>query len=328
MNQRDQNQGGRRGGRGHPDEGGEQGRGFADERDHDPRSWRERLAAQFRDPHRPEPQWLREDRERAGGHGREWGESQREARYQAGMDQDRMDDDRMDQHRIEQQRMDQRRMEHDRLDQDRMDQRRMARERIDREDEYNRQRARDEHDLSTGWEPARWSGDDYFSGQRQYGGFRVGTSEGLGGATGDYARPSFGGSYGNASGYGGESRWGSRSGYEVGAHQRDVSRSFRGLGPASYQRPDERIRDDVYERLTDSHIIDAREILVEVHQGNVTLSGTVHERRMRYAAEDLVANVMGVANINNQLKVEREGPPPTTLGRGDVPTGDPSDKHH
>ena len=52
MNQRDQNQGGRRGGRGHPDEGGEQGRGFADERDHDPRSWRERLAAQFRDPHR------------------------------------------------------------------------------------------------------------------------------------------------------------------------------------------------------------------------------------------------------------------------------------
>ena len=37
MNQRDQNQGGRRGGRGHPDEGGEQGRGFADERDHDPR---------------------------------------------------------------------------------------------------------------------------------------------------------------------------------------------------------------------------------------------------------------------------------------------------
>ena len=156
----------------------------------------------------------------------------------------------------------------------------MARERIDREDEYNRQRARDEHDLSTGWEPARWSGDDYFSGQRQYGGFRVGTSEGLGGATGDYSRPSFGGTYGNASGYGGESRWGSRSGYEVGAHQRDTSRSFRGLGPASYQRPDERIRDDVYERLTDSHIIDAREILVEVHQGNVTLSGTVHERRM------------------------------------------------
>ena len=318
MNQRDQNQGGRRGGRGRPDEGGEQGRGFADEHDHDPRSWRERLAAQFHTPHRPEPQWLREDRERAAGPGREWGESQREARYQAGMDQDHMDE----------QRMDQRRMEQERIDEDRMEQRRMARERIDREDEYNRLRAREEHDLSTGWEPARWSGDDYFSGQRQYGGFRVGTSEGLGGSTGDYARPSFGGSYGNASGYGGESRWGSRSGYEVGAHQRDVRRSFRGLGPASYQRPDERIRDDVYERLTDSHIIDAREIMVEVHQGNVTLSGTVHERRMRYAAEDLVANVMGVANINNQLRVEREGPPPTTLGTGHGPTGDPSDNQH
>lgn len=319
MNQRDQNQGGRRGG-GHRDEGMHRGHeGGQDSRDQDhlrdqdqdPRSWRERLAAQFRDPHRSEPQWLREDRERAagrgeGGGGREWGDASRGQERDAGYDSAYRRSARADQLRAEQER---------------------ERER-EREDEASRMRARGEHDLSTGWEPARWSDDDYFSGRGDYGGFRVGTSSGLGGPVGDYGRPSFGGSYGEASGYGTGSRWGSRSGYEVGAHQRDVRRSFRGLGPASYKRPDERIRDDVYERLTDSHIIDARNIMVEVNQGNVTLSGKVTERRMRYAAEDLVADVMGVSNINNQLQVEREGPPPTTMGTPMPPTGDPSDKHH
>ena len=133
-------------------------------------------------------------------------------------------------------------------------------------------------------------------------------------------RPTFGHSYGDASGYG------SRAGWDLGTHQRDIGgRSFRGLGPQSYKRPDERIRDDVYERLTDSHHVDARNIMVEVNQGNVTLNGTVGERRMRYLAEDLVEGVMGVANINNQLKVQSEAKSPST----GTPTGDqPDNKRH
>ena len=131
------------------------------------------------------------------------------------------------------------------------------------------------------------------------------------------ARHDFGGRYGGASGYGrerigygSESSYGSRAGWDLGAHQRDIGgqrggQSFRGMGPQEYKRSDERIREDVCERLTDSHAIDARNVMVEVNQGNVTLSGTVHERRMRYAAEDLVERIGGVANINNQLRVQK-----------------------
>ena len=62
----------------------------------------------------------------------------------------------------------------------------------------------------------------------------------------------------------------------------------------------------MHEKLTESHEIDGRNIMVDVNQGNVTLTGTVPERRMRYAAEDLVEGCMGVSNINNQLKVQSE----------------------
>lgn len=114
--------------------------------------------------------------------------------------------------------------------------------------------------------------------------------------------------YGSQYRGGSETGYGSRSGYQLGSHQGDTGyqRSYRGLGPQSYKRPDERIRDDVYERLTDDDRIDARQVMVDVNQGNVTLTGTVPERQMRYAAEDLVESCMGVANINNQLKVQRE----------------------
>jgi hypothetical protein len=105
-----------------------------------------------------------------------------------------------------------------------------------------------------------------------------------------------------------ESRYGSRGGWDLGTRQREAGRpqerSFRGMGPQHYKRPDERIRDDVYERLTESHMVDARFVSVDVSEGNVTLTGTVTERRMRYAAEDLVEGVMGVSNINNQLQVQ------------------------
>jgi osmotically-inducible protein OsmY len=112
--------------------------------------------------------------------------------------------------------------------------------------------------------------------------------------------------YGSQYRAGTSSGYGSSSGYQLGTQQTDTGyqRSYRGMGPQSYTRPDDRIRDDVYEKLTDSDEIDARSIMVDVNQGNVTLTGTVPERRMRYAAEDLVEGCMGVANINNQLKVQ------------------------
>lgn len=95
-------------------------------------------------------------------------------------------------------------------------------------------------------------------------------------------------------------------------------RSYRGLGPQNYKRSDDRIRDDVCERLTDSDRIDATRIIIDVNQGTVTLTGTVPQRYMRYAAEDIVDDSLGVVSINNQLKVEETAESPSTaasLGR-------------
>jgi osmotically-inducible protein OsmY len=182
---------------------------------------------------------------------------------------------------------------------------------------------RGQHDYSTGYEAAQWDDQDFSGGYSSYGPFRVGTGMGVG--TGGFGR--------ERSFSSGESQYGSRGGWDLGTHQRDLvreGRSFRGLGPQNYTRPDERIRDDVYERLTDSHLIDARNILVEVNQGHVTLAGTVTERRMRYAAEDLVEGVMGVANINNQLKVQEPSAPTQGTGAasGESASGTSETKRH
>ena len=48
--------------------------------------------------------------------------------------------------------------------------------------------------------------------------------------------------------------------------------SFRGRGPKNYQRSDERIREDVCERLTYDERVDASDVEVDVREGVVRLS--------------------------------------------------------
>ena len=67
----------------------------------------------------------------------------------------------------------------------------------------------------------------------------------------------------------------------------------RGRGPRNILRSDERIADDLIERLTRDEEIDASEILVAVEAGSVTLTGEVPERRMKHLAENLAAEVQG-----------------------------------
>ncbi len=78
---------------------------------------------------------------------------------------------------------------------------------------------------------------------------------------------------------------------------------FYGIGPRGYRRSDERIQDDIAYRLYQHGWIDAREIAVEVHDGVVTLRGIVDDRRQRRLAEDLAASVLGVIDVNNDIKV-------------------------
>ena len=82
--------------------------------------------------------------------------------------------------------------------------------------------------------------------------------------------------------------------------------SYRGLGPKNYRRSDERIREDVCERLTLDHYVDASDIEVEVREGVVMLSGSVEDRRTKRRAEDVAESVNGVRDVQNQIRVARE----------------------
>jgi osmotically-inducible protein OsmY len=95
----------------------------------------------------------------------------------------------------------------------------------------------------------------------------------------------------------------------------------RGRGPKGYQRSDERIREDVNDRLTDDPHIDASDIDVLVSNREVTLNGTVKNRFEKRHAEDLAESVSGVSHVQNNLRVQQHagmGGEGTTSGMGDA----------
>ena len=174
-----------------------------------------------------------------------------------------------------------------------------------------------------------YGGEDF--GGEGFGGRYGGSGRGLGGG--------YGGSYGRSqdwSGSGsGESWTGGRreAGYGRGREQdrswfdraadevsswfgdddaerrrrRDHERGHYGKGPRGYSRSDERIREDVNDRLTDDWQIDASEIEVVVSNAEVTLNGTVTSREEKRRAEDLAENVSGVRHVQNNLRMQSQG---------------------
>lgn len=80
-------------------------------------------------------------------------------------------------------------------------------------------------------------------------------------------------------------------------------RDYRGVGPADYTRSDERIREDLNERLTEAHDLDASGLSVKVEDGVATLSGRVPQRWMKHRAEDLADGCTGVTDIRNRIIV-------------------------
>ena len=81
----------------------------------------------------------------------------------------------------------------------------------------------------------------------------------------------------------------------------------RGRGPRNYRRSDERIREDVSDRLMDDPHIDASDIEVGVANGEVVLTGTVENRFAKRHAEDLAESVSGVTHVQNNLRVRQAG---------------------
>ncbi|MGZ6470101.1 MAG: BON domain-containing protein [Bdellovibrio sp.] len=94
-------------------------------------------------------------------------------------------------------------------------------------------------------------------------------------------------------------------------HRYDQGSSIRGpyagKGPQGYHRSDERIHEEICEILTRHPSIDAKNIEVEVKDGEVLLSGTVPERYMKYFAEEEAANSFGVTDVVNNIRLKKEG---------------------
>ena len=78
---------------------------------------------------------------------------------------------------------------------------------------------------------------------------------------------------------------------------------FKGKGPKGYTRSDDRIKEDVNDRLSDDSQVDASEIDVTVNNSDVTLTGTVNTRWEKRRAEDVAEFVSGVKNVENRLRV-------------------------
>jgi len=92
---------------------------------------------------------------------------------------------------------------------------------------------------------------------------------------------------------------------DYGRGERD---SHQGRGPKNYVRSNERIRDDINDRLTDDHYVDASEIEVRVENGEVSLNGSIENRNQRHRAELIAEQVSGVTHVQNNLRVQARQP--------------------
>jgi osmotically-inducible protein OsmY len=197
--------------------------------------------------------------------------------------------------------------------------------------EYNYGPAR--YEGASGWRESSFTsedqgGRDFNSPTRSYGAYGpAGTPASYGyGATGDFFGS--GGLYEGAAGYrpsrgdygsnrsreygrGGRDWWDRASdevmswfGDEDAARRR--KQDYRGRGPQSYTRSDDRIREDVNDNLTDDWGVDARNVTVAVSNGEVTLDGTVSTRLQKRRAEDCAEEVSGVKHVQNNLRVQEQ----------------------
>ncbi len=147
------------------------------------------------------------------------------------------------------------------------------------------------------WEPYTY-GRDYGQNYRRSSGQDYGRNYGR-----DYRRGS-GQDYGQQ---GQDYERGSQGNYGSSGMAGNWNRGrYSGVGPRGYQRSDERIREDVNDRLTWHGQIDASEVMVDVKDGVVTLSGSVNNRREKRLAEDIVDSVPGVTDVQNNLRVENQ----------------------
>ncbi|MFL5295297.1 MAG: BON domain-containing protein [Phenylobacterium sp.] len=199
--------------------------------------------------------------------------------------------------------------------------------RNDRDDEQRRYGQEDRGRRDLGGERGRWSGQAGQGRDGQEG--RSFGETGQGGYGGGQAWRGGQGGYRGEGGYGGQDyrrqSYGGQGGRFLGGNERvqevtdgEADRGFRaqfggdqqragehrGRGPKNYTRSDDRIREDVNDRLSDDSWLDASEIEVQVSQCEVTLTGTVNSRDDKRRAEDIAEQISGVKHVQNNLRVQ------------------------
>lgn len=81
-----------------------------------------------------------------------------------------------------------------------------------------------------------------------------------------------------------------------------------GKAPKNATRPDARVHEDVCDALTYHGELDASDIDVQVKDGEVTLEGTVADRRSKHVAEEVCERVLGVTDVHNRLRIRKDDP--------------------
>lgn len=105
--------------------------------------------------------------------------------------------------------------------------------------------------------------------------------------------------YGNYGSYGSQSSHGGLGG--PGSAPMDMRHR---QGPKGYSRSDERIREDVCERLCMAHELEVHDVSVQVNDGRVDLQGSVPERWMKHAIEDCAEQCFGVQDVENRIRTQ------------------------
>jgi osmotically-inducible protein OsmY len=97
----------------------------------------------------------------------------------------------------------------------------------------------------------------------------------------------------------------------------------RWRGPRGYRRSDERILEDVSDRLGADWNMDAMDIEVSVVNAEVTLNGTVESRWGKRRAEDIADSVLGVTHVQNNLRVRDRSDSPAGAQQAAASSGEP-----
>ena len=151
-------------------------------------------------------------------------------------------------------------------------------------DQLNFDHHREERHRRTG---TSWANHERSSSDDRLRGFSSGSQE--------FGRQGYGGGYGEAR-YGGR-EW-------LGTETWRVPGPFAGRGPRGYKRSDDRIREELNDRLTAHGFIDATDVECSVHNGEVTLSGFVDSPDSKRAAEIVAEGIQGVLDdVHNHLRI-------------------------